>query len=267
MLKLTFGMRSSSVENDMTDGFSFPEGIEVDDDVTVTELGLAYFMNDSTRISVRLDENFRFAKVNELAFAAPGEILDTQTGESLEIGIAFTHGDQQFIATIYRLDLENEIDFDPINFVNVNLDDTRRDGLTLSWLSQFSRHFALKTEIGLIDSQFRSGSFEGKEIPGVSDTVAKLRGDQRINDLVTAYLEYHYSSPRYPSGDLANDLEKIDSISVYNGGVTYKNMDWEISFRVNNLFDETYAEFVNNFGAFFPNPERNYTLTAAYSFE
>jgi iron complex outermembrane receptor protein len=270
MLQITFGMRSSSVENDMTDGFSFPDGIEVDDDVTVAELGLAYFIDDSTRVSVRIDENFRFAKVNELALAKPGEILDTQTGESFEIGIHLTRGSHQLTASMYRLDLEDEIEFDPINFVNINLDETRRDGLTLSLFSQFNPEFGLRSEIGIVDAEFSSGVLDGKDIPGVSDTIAKLRGDYRINDMVTTYLEYNYSSPRYAQGDNNNEFGKLGSITVYNAGIGYQHQAWDVNFRVNNLFDEEYAEFVTNNGfgaAYQPSPERNYTLTAGYSFE
>jgi iron complex outermembrane receptor protein len=270
MLQLTFGMRASSVENDMTDGFSFPDGIEVDDDIMVKELGLAYFIDDQTRVSVRLDENFRFAKVNELAFAAPGDILDTQTGESFEIGVDLTRGDHQLIISIYRLDLEDEIEFDPINFVNINLDETRRDGLTLSLFSQLSSSIGLKTEIGMVDAEFRSGTFDGKDISGVSDAIAKLRGDYRINDYFTTYLEYNYSSPRYAQGDNANEFGKIGSITVYNAGIAYQYKAWDVNFRVNNLADEEYADFVTNngFGAVYqPSPERNFMLTAGYSFE
>jgi outer membrane cobalamin receptor len=100
--------------------------------------------SDQTRLRLRYDQNFRFAKVNELAQAAPGNILDTQTGDSFEIGIDLTRGDHQLILSIYRLDLEDEIEFDPDAGMfgeNVNLDDTRRDGLTVSLYSQLSMAF------------------------------------------------------------------------------------------------------------------------------
>ena len=269
-LQLTFGMRHSSVENDMTDGFSFPDGIEVDDDVSVGELGLAYQVDNQTRLRLRYDQNFRFAKVNELAQAAPGNILDTQTGDSFEIGIDLTRGDHQLILSIYRLDLEDEIEFDPDAGMfgeNVNLEDTRRDGLTVSLYSQLSMAFGLKTEIGIVDAEFRSGSFEGKEISGVADAIASLRGDYRISDQFSTYLEYHYSSPKYAQGDNANDFGKLGSITVYNAGIAYQYKVWDVNFRINNLADESYAEFVTNNGAYYPSPERNYTLTATYRFE
>jgi len=272
-LRLTFGMRHASVENDMRDGSSFPNGIEVDDDITVNELGLTYLIDHQTRFSIRVDENFRLPKVDELALAAPGDILDTQTGESFEIGLDLTRGDHQLIASIYRLDLENEIEFDPNVGVfgeNVNLDDTRRDGLTLSLFSQLSTSFALKIELGIVNAKFKSGSFEGNEISGVADTVTKLRGDYQIDDMLSTYLEYHYSSAKYAQGDNANQFDKLDSITVINAGAGYQYQSWEISFRINNLADEKYAEFVTNNGfgaAYQPSPERNFMFGLGYSFE
>ncbi len=272
-LQLTFGMRHTSVENDFTDGNAFPDGEEYDDDVTVGELGLAYFIDPQTRIKLRYDQNFRFAKVNELALAKPGEILDTQTGESFEIGLDLTRGDHRLIASIYRLDLEDEIEFDP-NVPpfgeNVNLDDTRRDGLTLSLSSQLAPAFALKIDLGYVDAKFRSGSFDGNDVSGVADTIAKLRADYRFNHQFMTYLEYNYSAPKYAQGDNANEFGKLDSITVYNAGIGYQYQAWDVNFRVNNLADEEYAEFVTNNGfgaAYQPSPERNYILTAGYSFE
>lgn len=274
VLQLTLGMRYSEVENDF-DGSSFPTGGEYDDEVTVGELGLAWRVDDMTRVTLRYDQNFRFAKVNELAGAAAGEILDTQTGESYEIGYERIFGDHQLLLSLYRLDLENEIELDP-NVPpfgeNVNLDKTRRDGLTLSLLSQFGQSFGLSTSIGMVDAEFRSGSFEGKDISGVADTIASLRGDYRINDHVNLWLEYRYSSPKYAQGDNANEFGKLGSITVYNAGIGYQFEAWDVNFRINNLADESYAEFVTNNGppvgaVVQPSPERNYMLKASYTFD
>ncbi len=269
-LQLTLGARRSSVENDMTDIFSFPAGIEVDDDINVYELGLAYRIDESTRITARIDENFRFAKVNELALAAPGDILETQTGKSYEFGVELERGRHRLIASLYRLDLENEIEFNPATFVNVNLDKTRRDGFTLSLLSGITERLALKTEIGLVDAKFRSGAFDGNEISGVSDEIARLTGNYDITDAWSAFVEWHYRSPRHIQGDNANDLDKLDSITVINAGVDYRYEAWNVNLRINNLADETYAEFVSTDGfttGYQPSPERNAMLSVGYRFE
>ncbi|MDH3630589.1 MAG: TonB-dependent receptor, partial [Gammaproteobacteria bacterium] len=152
---------------------------------------------------------------------------------------------------------------------NVNLDKTRRDGITLALFSQLSTDFTLKTEVGVVDAKFESGFFEGNDISGVADKIAKLRGDFLINDYYTTYLEVNYSSSKYAQGDNANSFGKLDSITVINAGIGYQYKAWDVNFRVNNLNDKEYVEFVANSGlaGFQPSPERNIMLTAGYSFE
>ena len=278
-LQLTLGMRHSRVENDLdyADVLGAQTQDKFDDEVTVGELGLVYRVDDRTRVTLRYDENFRFAKVDELTFSTEaGTLLDTQTGESWEAGLDLARGNQRFVVSVYQLDLEGEIAFDPtvgpdFGFgpigLNVNFDETRRRGATLSWHSRLSSQLSLNTEIGIVDAEFESGVFEGNDISGVADQIASLRADYQLSDAAGVYLEYNYTSPRYAQGDNANELGKLDSITVYNAGAGYSYGDWDINLRINNLADESYAEFINSFGAVFPSPERNYMLTAGYRFE
>ena len=230
-------------------------------------------------MTFRYDENFRFAKIDEFSQTIEPTILDTQTGESFEIGIDITRGDQQVVLSIYQLDLEDEIAFDPTlgpvffgvpSGLNTNLDKTRRQGLMLSWFSQISTDFALNTEIGLVDAKFESGTFKGNRISGVADEIAKIRGDYQITNFIATYLEVNYTGPMYAQGDNANQSDKIDSVTVINAGIGYQYRAWDVSFRINNLADEDYADFITDFGfgtTFYPSPERNFMLTAGYSFE
>ncbi|MCP4980533.1 MAG: TonB-dependent receptor [Gammaproteobacteria bacterium] len=280
-LQLTFGMRRSSVENDSdyADALGTPTEAKTEDDVTVSEFGLAYSIDDDTRFTLRYDENFRFAKIDELSITEAGTELETQTGESIEIGIHLTRGDHILAISIYQLDLEDEIAFDPtvgpdFGFgpigLNVNLDDTRRVGMTISLFSQISSSISLNTELGLVDARYESGLYDNNEISGVADEIARLRGDYQINDFFNAYLEYQYSSPKFAQGDNANDFGKLRSITVFNAGIGYQNKAWDVNFRINNLTDEEYAEFVTNNGfgaAYQPSPERNFMLAVGYGFE
>lgn len=278
-IQLTFGMRKSEVENNMKDGFSFPTGQKIKDDISVKELGLVYKMQQNLKFSFRFDENFRFAKVNEFALALTGETLKSQTGESFEIGMDWKLDNHRITSSIYQLDLENEIVFDPtvgpdFGFgpigANVNLDKTRREGLTFLLSSKVSSNLSIKTEIGVVDAKYKSGVFNGNKISGVADRILKIRGDLKINNEISTYLETQYTSDHFAQGDNANAFGKVDSITVINAGLAYHYKSLNLSFRVNNLADKKYAEFITNNGfgaAFQPSPERNYLLSASYRFE
>ena len=140
ILDVTLGVRFASVENLIRDTGAFAlysSGVQVDDDVTVGTLGLAIKANKNVRVLVRADQNYRFAKVDEFlqpAFTPTFSpvLLETQTGLSLESGIEWTQGSNSAKFIVYKLDLENEIAFDPINFANINLEDTERSGIITS---------------------------------------------------------------------------------------------------------------------------------------
>ena len=280
-LQLTFGMRRSSLDSELHyfDALSNEVDTDIDDDITVAELGLAWFLDKQTRISIRYDENFRFAKIDEFSQTLAPTILDTQTGESLEVGVDLTRGNQRVILSVYQLDLEDEIEFDPTQGpdfgfgpigLNTNLDKTRRRGMTLSWVSQISNELRLKTELGLVEAKFESGVFDGNDISGVANEIASVRSDFQATNFIAVYLEVNYTGPMYAQGDNANQSGKIDSVTVINAGVGYQYNAWDLGFRVNNLADEEYADFITDFGfgaAYQPSPERNFMLTAGYSFE
>jgi outer membrane receptor protein involved in Fe transport len=103
----------------------------------------------------------------------------------------------------------------------------------------------------------------------VSEKIAKIRADYQFLDRNEGYLEVHYTGKKFAQGDNANVFGKLESFTILNAGVSYQQKDWRIHFRINNLSDEKYAEFITNNGfgaAFQPNPERNFMLTANYQF-
>jgi iron complex outermembrane receptor protein len=278
-VQLTLGARHSSIDKDMKDGFSFPSGLNIKDDVQVAEFGLLYRVRENLNWSLRFDENFRFAKINELAQAESGQILDTQTGNSYEAGLQWKSENHQITASVYRLDLENEIVFDPTvgpdfgfgpSGANVNLRKTRRDGLTLSLTNRLLPHLTLNTELGLVNARYESGTFEGKQISGVADRVIKIRADYSFTSTLTSYLEAHHKGEHYAQGDNANAFDRLSAINVMNAGLRYVYDNLEVSLRINNLADKKYAEFITNNGfgaAYQPSPERNFVLSAQYRFQ
>ena len=280
-LQLTVGLRRSAVENDLdyADVLGDRTRAEVDDNITVGELGLTYQIDESTRLRLRRDENFRFAKIDEFTRTEAGTILETQTGESLELGVEMTRGNHRLILSLYRLDLEDEIVFDPTlgplvfgfpTGLNINLDRTRRDGITLSWASRISVQLEAGIEIGLVDARFESGPFDGNEISGVADELARLFASYSVGDAWRYFVEVDYRGPYYAQGDNANATDKLDSIRIVNAGLGYNYKAWDVTLRIDNLTDEEYAEFVTNFGfgaGFQPSPERNAMLSVGYRFE
>jgi len=277
-LQLTYGVRHTEVENDMTDGFSFPQGIQTDDHISVQELGLIWRVSDTLLYRARYDENFRFAKVNEIAQAETGNILENQTGYSFELGLDYLTQSYQVSTTIYQLILKDEIVFDPTvgpdfgfgpTGLNVNLDETKRSGLALSITKVLNNNLNLSANLTWQQAEFASGTFKGNDISGVPQNLFRVSADYHPTPDSSYLLEIQHTGDKYAQGDNANEFGQLDAITLTNFVFQKKYRSWDFHFNVNNLTDEKYAEFVTNNGfgaAYQPSPGRNFWLKSQYNF-
>lgn len=279
----TFGARHSHVENFIQDGFTYPTGINLDDDLNAAEIGIDYRPNHQWRLFARAAENFRFAKVDEYLNPVFGttSILDNQTGLSLEAGAEFNHADWNISAVVYELNLDNEIVFDSTAFgANINLDETERQGVTFDATYRLNDATRLEAGLNLIDADVLSGTFAGSDVPLVADYSGRLGVHHKVSDNWNIYGEYHFVGDRAYSGDFDNLLGDLDGYQVLNMNVGYERNDWEVDFRINNLLNKEYAEFGarNNeypaptftqvpYASVQPSPERNVWLSLRYNFE
>ena len=182
---ITTGVRDAEVENDIDNrpAFVFGPIVEgaIDDQETVKEFGVVLRPGPNWRVFARYDQNLRFAKVDELTNTLNGQILKTQTGDSYEFGGEWASDKHYVMLNIYRLDLDDEISFDPITFTNLNLDRTRRDGLIVESTSKLGDNLSVSTAYSYVDAKLRSGPFDGNDIPLVARNILRVSADYQIN--------------------------------------------------------------------------------------
>src|SRR5690606_36860823 len=141
-----------------------------------TSLGLNWQISTQWRAFVKREDVLRWANVNENGFVSPTvDFLKPQSGVSWESGVEWQDGGQRYQATLYRLDLNDELMYDPLGAgpfgfpgANINLDKTRRDGLPLEGERQLSERLSVGGQYSLTDSEYRDGNYQGKEVPWVS---------------------------------------------------------------------------------------------------
>lgn len=279
-LDVTLGVRYAEVENELTDGFTFSNE-KIEDDVTVGTFGVAYQLSSDWRFLARVDQNYRFAKVDEYTNAQPfpappsTAILETQEGRSTEAGIEWSGTRSHAKLLIYQLDLDKELAFDPVNFININLSETQRNGLITEGRWQLNDKLGITISYTFADAEITSGAFEGKEIPLVAEHSGFISGDYRINSHWQIYGEIQAIGDRVFSGDFNNVLDNLPGYGVINCKAEYSSKDFVLSGRINNLLNKEYTE-VGVLGtdpiaftsreAFFPSPELNILITAGWKF-
>ena len=271
-LLLTVGGRQANVENDMVDATSFPAGLEVDDDVFVGTLGLNYRPDTAWRFYARLDENFRFAKVDELTLAPAGTVLDTQTGLSYDAGVEWSKQDQFFSLGMYRLELEDEIYFDPtvgLFGANTNLDDTLRYGLVASGGLALTEEISVSADYTYTHAKFESGGLDDNYISGVAPHLATVRANIRANEHLDWQAELQLVSDKYAQGDNLNTKEKAPGYGILNVSAHYQVKQLELTVRMNNVTDKKYAEFIADgfTRSYQPSSERNLLMSIGCRFD
>ena len=283
IMDITLGVRYAEVQNDLQDTGTFavfPNGIRIEDDVTVGTFGLSVRAEENWRLLFRADQNYRFAKVDE--YLQPvftptftPEILKTQQGLSIETGVEWTSGRDTAKLLIYQLDIDDEIAFDPVNFANINLEETRRRGVITSGHWQQTQRLGYTASYTYTDAEVLSGAFSGKAIPLVAKHSLLLAGEYRLNDQWQLYGELSGISDRVFAGDFDNVLGRLPGYGIVNIKAEYRYSDFVFTGRINNLLNKQYSDVgqlsfdPNTFTAaeaFFTSPEINFLLTAAWQF-
>jgi len=272
---VTAGGRTAQVKNEITDSYDFSGGENLDDEITVGTLGVTFRPNRAWRLFARADQNFRFAKVDEhTSVFGTTKGLKNQTGVSYELGGEWNGDYGRFMATAYRLDLNDEISYNPALFQNVNLDSTTRNGLILEATAKVRRDTDIGFYYSFVDAEADSGNFSGNRVPLVAEHSATLLADYRPVRGANLHAEVKYVGDKVLGGDFANKFPKLDAFTVVNLSAEYQINGWRLLAKVNNLFNEEYSEtgatgFTSSFelaDAYFPAPERNFWLKAGYDF-
>ena len=116
-------------------------------------VGLEHRFNNVFSVFGRAARAFRTPNVDERVASGPAFDaffnplsqnfkLKTQTSHDIEGGFRIKSGGFQMQSSIYNMDLENELQFNPVGFFNINLDPTRRYGSETSSLAARQRQRA-----------------------------------------------------------------------------------------------------------------------------
>ena len=281
--EVTVGARNAKVENALIDSGAFavfPGGAQVDDEELVTEVGVSVSPIANLRVFGRRDENVRFAKVEENLFTFLGGPLNTQTGVSWEAGAEWNDGRRAASVVVYRLDLDNEIAFDPGTFTNLNLAQTRRDGLILDGRWQATGPLGLAVGYSFVEADVLAGAFQGFKVPFVAEHFGRFSADYRVNPSWQIFGEVQTVGDRVFSGDFTNALGELVGYTVLNAKAQYQYRQYKLELRVNNLLAEEYSDFgarIDLFPAplftatptetFFPSPQRTFWFTLSARFD
>lgn len=242
-----------------------------DASLNAQEVGLSYQIIPSLRAFARYAEGFRFANADENAYKPVGiDYLAPQTSESQEFGLAWSNAGVSATITAYKMDVDNEIMYDAINYVNINLPSSERQGVIVDTSVAVFDNLAWRINYTYTDAELTAGFFSGNTVPYVAENTGNLAMVYSPFEVLTTSLDVSYTGSRYLVGDDANVETKIASQTILNAQVLWTVVkDVELGARVKNLTDETYADYsaISWSGAVeYPQPGRTLLVSLTYNF-
>jgi iron complex outermembrane receptor protein len=276
-LDLTAGVRSQRMKQAASDR-SAGMSSEATRTRNAWELGLSHRLDDNARVYARVGRSFRFPTTDELFGFDPftyetifrGD-LKPQQGDTREIGAAWKSAQFALDASLFQTDLSDEIGFDGATFSNINLPDTRHQGIELEGRWQISPTWRARLAHAATSATFRAGAYDGNDIPSVPHQKSTLElawnGGQAG---VWSALVNHVGSQRY-SGDEANTLNTRPGYTTVDLRADWTLRDWRLTARVSNLFDRDYATAAGYSSAwgdyyYYPADPRSLFVGARYTF-
>ncbi len=261
--KLTAGARSQRVTDELTQTGFLAASQRQTRVPRAAELGLEAALAPRWIAFGRLGESFRVATVDENGFTATGRLLEPQTARHRDAGLEFRANGARLRASVYRIDLDNEIYFSPLVVpfgANTNLSPTRRAGLELFARAPVTRGLELDAGLVLQSAKFRTGVYggvdvSGRDVPLVPRALAHLRATWSLARETRLAAALRYVGRQRYDNDQANAFARLmPAYLLADLKVSRAIGDWTLAASVNNLFDKRYYSYgiVNSFACATP---------------
>jgi iron complex outermembrane recepter protein len=227
------------------------QGLPLDDSETnhAWHLGIEHKLLPSVTVFGRLAQSFRVANIDErigsALFGSPTDFnLRTQKSHDWEAGVRLQNGPFKIQSSYYEMQLTDELHFDPFNFINTNLDPTRRRGVETIASWQMMKNLRLYGNLTFTDAIFRDGPNAGNDVPLVSRWTGNVGLSWNIIDKkLTFDTIVHYVGERRMDNDQANFQPQIPAYTTLDLQLSGKMDQFLWSAAVANLFDVEYFDY------------------------
>jgi len=237
--------------------------------------GLNYRFRDRSYLYFSFAQGFRYPVLDEIFSFFNNTInveLGPQTSEDYELGVRYRRSDNIYAnLNFFRLEIADEIFFNPLTFNNENLDSkTRQNGVEIA-AGYDSPDLSIRGTYTYRESEILGGSFSGNEVPNVPRHQASLDFEWRPLHGLTLVLNGIYVGERYLESDFQNEFKQQDDYTVLNVKVSYSWQRYTAFLDLNNILNEEYSPYgvLATFPvepAYYPAPEFNLFAGLRYDY-
>ncbi len=247
---------------------SNPDRIAMDEDVYTA--GINYTFYKKSYVYFNFARSFRYPLLDELYSFITNTVnidLIPQTSNNYELGIRHYFADGLYAhLNFFRIDTDNEIFYNPMTFMNENLDGmSRRYGVEISLDAKATKWLTLRGGYAYLDATVKEGRFKGKEVPNVPKHKATLEVLSSLGKGFTVAINGVYIGERPFISDFSNAFSNQKSYVVLNSKIQYQWRSLRVFLDINNFTNKEYSEYgvIGGFPiekAFYPSPKRNFLV-------
>ncbi|MBW2637564.1 MAG: TonB-dependent receptor, partial [Deltaproteobacteria bacterium] len=215
------------------------------------ETGLTLLFGTKSRAFAKYAKVYRYPLLDEQAsYQGWGPLfltdLDAEEGRSFEVGADIRPRENLKVGvTLYSIEMEDEIAYNPATYRNENLDDTRHRGVEVALSYLFADYFKAYGNVTYQDAEFRKGENSGSEIPLVPKKMASGGVDLYLPGGFLVRPEIRYVGSSYLGSDYDNSSEKLDAYTLWNLFLQYDHefdsFEFKAFFGIENITDEKYS--------------------------
>jgi iron complex outermembrane receptor protein len=274
--RLTIGARRENVSQDQQEQVTPIPKQNNDQHLSATEFALQQDLGMGFSAYARLGRSFRIANIDEnrCFFPPCAALLKPQRSSDRELGMQWREGQTSLRASVFEINLNDEIHFNALTFSNINLSPTRRRGFELEGKTMFVRQFDLAGHYAYTRARFREGVYGGvdvanNEVPLVpTQRFGATLGWQPAEATRVTFAANHVGNQRYDN-DQANRFRDMPSYTVADIKVAHQIGRIRLAAGINNLFDKKFYSYGIVNGAFtsfnaYPEDRRNAYTSLEY---
>lgn len=241
--RVSAGVRREIFDKDFSDPLGFATtGYDIAQGLNAWELQASYMPLTGLTVFGKAGQSYRVANADDNAQTRViNAALLPQKSQDLEFGATFANAVHKVTARVFRHNLRNEIFYDPINFANVNLDPTKRQGFELDGEQRIAADWSVSAHYQHVVARFREGVNDGKEMVLVPKNTLSARLSWTPASGQSADIGAQWVDTQRNGGDFDNSCStKMPSFTTIDARYARRFGRWEFAVSGLNLTDKDY---------------------------
>lgn len=248
--------------------------LSTDFDKNLYTAGATYRFTEHSSVYASYARGFRYPVLDESYNFFNNSVngsLTPQTSDDYEIGLRHQFNSGLTVtANLFRMEIEQEIFFNPISFSNENLDGTAvRQGIEVSAGQQFDA-VLLTGSYTYRETEIDGGQFDGNALPNVPKHQLTLGLQTEVCRHMQLNLDSTYVGKRHFISDFDNSHDRQKGYLLLSGKLSYLFEQGSVYLAAKNILDRQYSEYgvLNFLGEenFYPSPGANFIVGAEWQF-